>query len=79
MTTNSRWLAKAEQAADRATIEHQAAEIERLRAILAPFIDAANDAEGYPDSARIGADPCAPLATLCVGDLRLAQKLFNAT
>lgn len=47
-------------------------EIKRLREALAPFVAAANDAEGYPNSHPIGCDPCMPLEGLTVGHLRRA-------
>ena len=58
------------------------AENEWLRAALKPFIVAAKDANGYPDTHPIGCDPCIPLDGLTVGDLRRAlaheQEVTNA-
>lgn len=43
--------------ATQADLKRAEAEIERLRAALKPFADAAEDAEGYPDDHPIGCDP----------------------
>lgn len=52
-------------------------EIERLRAALKPFADAAAQTKGYAASARLGMDPAASLHGLSVADLQNAADAVN--
>lgn len=52
--------------------KESAAKIERLLAVLKPFVVAAADAEGYPANHPIGCDPAMMLEGLTVADLRRA-------